>query len=167
MSFSFALLFTGAALFAIAVRLWAFSLMESHGWQDCLWFSGLLTRVGAVFCLGAALQLLTSCSLVLQKTGPDGSVNVVVGVLGKTGATDLSGPAGQVGSFVADSNAAVNALATAYGVGVTVKGATKAEIAKSSHATKQAISTNKTTASIKRIEAGAATKQAAINAATP
>lgn len=110
--------------------------------------------------------MLPSCAVTLQKTA-DGSMNYSGSLFSKNAVTGMSGPAGNVEGIVSDSEAAATALATAYGVGVTVKGATKTAIANTNAEKAKVISSNKTNARIKGIEASAATKQAAINAGTP
>lgn len=107
--------------------------------------------------------LLSSCSFMVQTTEPQGrSINASVSWFSKNAVTGMSGPAGNVEGIVSDSEAAATALAT-YGLGkVTVESATKAEIAKSSHAMKTSISNNKTSAAIKKIEVGGEVKKQAL-----
>lgn len=114
----------------------------------------------------AAALAMSGCSLHYQQT-PAGDKQMIVGILVKTATGRMAGPAGEIENVVTDGEKAVDAIATtALGIS-TIENVTKAEIAKSSHATKQAISTNKTNAAIKGIEAKSATEQAAISAGVP
>lgn len=107
--------------------------------------------------------VLASCSFVVQTTEPQGrSINASVSWFSKNAVTGMSGPAGNVEGIVSDSEAAAQALATAYGVGVTVKGATKTAIASTNAEKAKVISNNKTSAAIKKIEVGGDVKKQAL-----
>lgn len=105
--------------------------------------------------------MLSSCAVTLQKTA-SGDVNFNGALFSKNAVTEMSGPAGSVGGIVNDSEAAAQAIATAYGVGVTVKGATKTAIASTNAEKAKVISGNKSAVSLEKIKVGGEVKKQAL-----